>query len=179
MYLLPPNSTDVLQPMDISVNKPAKVYLRNKFQLWYSEKVLERIEEENVDAADITLIKMGLPIMRELGAKWMVQMAEYLSDNPQFIVNGFIRSGISKALDGYDDRDSEESDQDSECEELSDEDSESSGEESRESMDEGSLDEESMDEESLDEESMDEESLDEESMDEESLDEESLDEEQS
>ena len=67
--LLPPNSTDVLQPMDISVNKPAKVYLRNEFQLWYSEKVLERIEEENVDAADITPIKMGLPIMRELGAK--------------------------------------------------------------------------------------------------------------
>lgn len=61
------------------MNKPAKVYLRKEFQLWY---VLEQIEEEDVDAVDITPIKMGLPIMRELGAKWMVQMAEYLSDNP-------------------------------------------------------------------------------------------------
>ena len=27
-------------------------------------------------------------------------MADYISDNPQFIVNGFIRSGITDALDG-------------------------------------------------------------------------------
>ena len=26
-------------------------------------------------------------------------MAEYISDNPQFIVNGFLRSGITGALD--------------------------------------------------------------------------------
>ena len=33
-------------------------------------------------------------------AKWLVDMAKYISDNPQFIVNGFIRSGITGALDG-------------------------------------------------------------------------------
>ena len=27
-------------------------------------------------------------------------MAEYIRDNPQFIVNGFVRSGITEALDG-------------------------------------------------------------------------------
>ena len=37
--------------------------------------------------------------MKELGAKWLTDMAEYLTSNPQFIVNGFIRSGISHALD--------------------------------------------------------------------------------
>ena len=32
-------------------------------------------------------------------AKWLVQMAEYFSENPQFVVNGFIRAGITSALD--------------------------------------------------------------------------------
>ena len=35
VYLLPPNTTDRLQPMDISVNKPAKDFLRQRFQEWY------------------------------------------------------------------------------------------------------------------------------------------------
>ena len=45
-------------------------------------------------------VDMGLPIMRELGAKWIEEMVKYISDNPQFVVRGFICSGISLALDG-------------------------------------------------------------------------------
>ena len=112
--LLPPNTTNLLQPMDISVNKPAKEFIRRKFQQWYSEKVQERIEEEDVDAVDITPIKLEMPILKELGAKWLVQMAEYFADNQQFIVNGFRRSG---ALDGLEESElqseGDESDEDS------------------------------------------------------------------
>ena len=35
--LMPPNSTDRLQPMDVAVNKPAKAFLKQKFQMWYAE----------------------------------------------------------------------------------------------------------------------------------------------
>ncbi len=38
-----------------------------------------------------------------IGAKWLVEMAEYISDNPQFIINGFVRSGITGAIDGVED----------------------------------------------------------------------------
>ena len=38
---LPANITDRLQPMDISVNKAAKDFLRHKFNEWYSEQVAE------------------------------------------------------------------------------------------------------------------------------------------
>ena len=38
-------------------------------------------------------------MLKELGAKWLVQMAEYFQENPQIIVNGFLRAGIAGALD--------------------------------------------------------------------------------
>ena len=39
----PPNTTDLLQPMDLSVNKPAKEFLRQKFQEWYADQVMEQV----------------------------------------------------------------------------------------------------------------------------------------
>ena len=34
-------------------------------------------------------------------AKWLVDMAKYISDNPHITVSGFLRSGIPGALDGF------------------------------------------------------------------------------
>ena len=36
VFLLPANTTDLLQPMDISVNKPVKSFLKEQFSIWYS-----------------------------------------------------------------------------------------------------------------------------------------------
>lgn len=51
--LLPANTTDHLQPMDISVNKPAKDFLKRQFDQWYSEQVLAQLEGE--DTSDLEL----------------------------------------------------------------------------------------------------------------------------
>ena len=101
--LLPPNTTDLLQPMDISVNKPTKEYLQREFEKWYSEEVMKQLEGEdleNLEEAELDPINLGMPILKEIGAKWLVGMAEYLSDNPQFIVNGLLRSSIAAAIGG-------------------------------------------------------------------------------
>ena len=34
--MLPPNTTDRLQPMDISINRPGKSFLKAKFEEWYA-----------------------------------------------------------------------------------------------------------------------------------------------
>lgn len=102
--LIPANTTDLLQPMDIAVNKPAKDFLREKFQQWYSEQVLKQLEGQDItdiETAELQPIDLGLPALKEIGAKWLVEMASYISCNPQFIVNGFIRAGITGALDAY------------------------------------------------------------------------------
>ena len=39
--------------------------------------------------------------MKAVGARWLVQMYEYIRDNPQLIVNGFIKAGIPQAIDAF------------------------------------------------------------------------------
>ena len=38
--------------------------------------------------------------MKEIGSKWLVDAADYISNNPHIIVNGFVHTGISSALEG-------------------------------------------------------------------------------
>ena len=99
VVLLPPNTTDSLQPMDLSVNKPAKDFLKRCFEEWYAGELMKQLDDKENEAVDLEPINLGLPMLKELGAKWLVQMAEYFEENPQIIVNGFIRAGIAGALD--------------------------------------------------------------------------------
>ena len=47
-------------------------------------------------------------MLKELGARWLVEMSQYFAENPQIIVNGFVKAGITGALDG-DDQETESS----------------------------------------------------------------------
>ena len=90
---LPANCMDRLQPLDISVNKTVKEFLREKFNKWYSEKVADQLRAGG-----------GIqPVaeMRSIGGQWLVQMFKYIQDNPQIIVNGFIKAGIPQAIDSF------------------------------------------------------------------------------
>ena len=100
--LTPPNIIDRLQPMDISVNKPAKSFLKKQFEMWYSHQVTQQLEGQDIETVAVAPIDLSMGMMKEIGAKWLVDMASYISDNPQFIVNGFIHAGITKALNGED-----------------------------------------------------------------------------
>ena len=43
--------------------------------------------------------------MKEITGQWLVKMYNFISNNPDFIVNGFLHSGINKALDSITDDD--------------------------------------------------------------------------
>ena len=131
--LLPPNTTDRLQPMDVSVNKPAKDFLNKQFEDWYSQQITKQLDGKDIESTDLQPISLGLPVLKELGAKWMVEMAEYFAENPQIVVNGFVKAGIAGALDGHVDR--QEWEQNDREDETDSEEYESDGDENYDMMD--------------------------------------------
>ena len=65
--IVPSNCTDVLQPLDLSVNKPLKDHLRSKFQSWYSEQVSKQMNDGK-QPEDIE-VDMKLSVMKPLSVR--------------------------------------------------------------------------------------------------------------
>ena len=101
VVLLPANTTDLLQPMDLSINKPAKDYLKRCFEDWYCSQITDQLQVlEDDEDVELSPVDFRLSVLKELGAKWLVDTVNYIRDNPQFVVNGFVKAGILGALDG-------------------------------------------------------------------------------
>ena len=83
------NCTDVLQPMDLSVQKIVKNKLRSSFELWFADTIAEKIHE-----GEDVKVSTALSILKPLGAKWLVQAHQYLKCNPEIILNGFKSAGL-------------------------------------------------------------------------------------
>lgn len=92
--IVPANCTDRLQPLDVSVNKPAKEFLRRKFQEWFADQIASKLESNDKSPVD-----MRLSIMKPLGAGWLVELYDHICSNSSFIVHGFRASGILKSID--------------------------------------------------------------------------------
>ena len=88
---VPANCTDRLQPMDLSVNKSAKEFMRSRFSEWYAGEV-----QKQLDAGATTSVDLKMSTMKPLGARWLVSLFDYLKSNSSIIKNGF--GDISKFL---------------------------------------------------------------------------------
>ena len=56
------NYTDCLQPLDISIKKPAKEFLRKEFQNWYAQQIRTQLDEkidEPIDLGMCILVPSG------------------------------------------------------------------------------------------------------------------------
>lgn len=91
--LVPANCTDRLQPLDLSVNKPAKDFMKSQFQDWYGNIICKQLINKIEEPVD-----MRLTIMKPLMAQWAIHMYEYFLSRPNIIINGYRAAGIIETL---------------------------------------------------------------------------------
>ena len=95
--IVPSNCTDVLQPLDLSVNKPLTNHFRSKFQQRYSGQVSKQMEDGK-PPEDIE-VDMKLSVMKPLSAKWIISASDYLETEAGIVHGGFMEAGICEAID--------------------------------------------------------------------------------
>ena len=100
----------MLQPLNIAVNKPAKSFLQNCFGEWVHREGNEAAGQENMDelkSAKIEPTDLSMQVIKQISAMWpenihcvkLLKAVKFLSRNPLLIVYGFLKSGITGALD--------------------------------------------------------------------------------
>ena len=92
IVFVPPSCTDMLQPLNLSVNKSAKDYLKSQFQQWYSDQIFE----QHNDSTPLQPVKFPMQVMKPLGAQWMINFYSYMQSKPDIVCNGFRAAGITE-----------------------------------------------------------------------------------
>ena len=94
---VPPNCTDKLQPLDVSVNKSMKNEMRGKFQLFSSSEVQKQI----TSGTPIGKVKVNLTLtaIKSASASWVISSWEAIQKRPEIVINGFKKAGICDVVD--------------------------------------------------------------------------------
>ena len=93
---LPPNTTDKLQPLDLSVNKPVKDGMKAKFQRWYANEVKRQLQTTPVNQIKVDV---NLAVVKNPSAGWLISVWQSLEKRPEVAINGFKNAGIIDAID--------------------------------------------------------------------------------
>ena len=78
-------------------SKPAKSFISQKYNAWYSDQVARQVADGKTPA-DVK-VSMTLTDIKPLRAQWIVDVYNYLREKRDLIVNGFVAAGISEAVE--------------------------------------------------------------------------------
>ena len=98
VVLVPDNMTQLFQPLDLTVNKHCKSFLKKLFSKWFSQQIENQLylgkEVEDID------IKFQLTTIKPLHAKWLVEFYNEMTaeTGSKVIINGWKASSIYDVL---------------------------------------------------------------------------------
>lgn len=100
IVMVPKNMTDYLQPLDLSVNKPAKSFMTKCFSNWYGEQVLQLELKNKLNHEELKDLLKSSVELRNLSATWVSKLYEHfkLPAQREIIVHGFDKAGISAGI---------------------------------------------------------------------------------
>jgi len=93
---LPPNSTDKLHPLDLSINKPVKGGMKAQFQQWYADEVKKQLQTTPVNQIKVDV---NLAVVKKPSASWLISVWHTLEKRPEVAIDGFRQAGIIDAID--------------------------------------------------------------------------------
>ena len=93
---IPPNCTDKLQPMDVSINKPMKDGMRTRFQTWYASEVQKQLKDVPVDQVKVGVTAAAI---KPLSVNWIISTWQEIENRPDLAINGFWAAGIMSAVE--------------------------------------------------------------------------------
>lgn len=96
--LVPPNLTNLYQPLDVSVNRAAKSTIHKLYSAYYREEVTKQLEAGK-QPHDVQ-VDLRISTLKPLHAKWIVKVYDRFQTQKgkDIIVNGFRRAGILEAI---------------------------------------------------------------------------------
>ena len=94
--IIPHNWTNKFQPLDIGVNKAAKVFIQNMYNEWFSNEVATQLNG-GVDPTEAK-ITSKLSDLKSLHASWIVDLYQPLKKETGMIIKVSIPPGLQRLL---------------------------------------------------------------------------------
>ena len=93
---VPAHMTNYFQPLDLTVNGPAKQFLKGKFQEWYAREIAKQVDK-GIDVYSIH-VNTKLSVMKPIHAHWLVGLCDHLQNKPEVIRKEFEMAGIVEVV---------------------------------------------------------------------------------
>ena len=94
LIIVPHNLTNKFRPLDITFIKPAKSFIKEKYNVLCTEQVTKQLNEGK-DLADVE-VSLNLS---QVKPKWIFEMYKYLQGRIDLIINGSKAAGITEAVE--------------------------------------------------------------------------------
>ena len=97
LIIVPHNLNNKFQPLDITFNKPAERFIKEKYNILYTGQVTKQLNEDK-DPADVE-VSLNFSQVKPLHAKRISEMYKYLQGCNDLIINGFKAARITEAVE--------------------------------------------------------------------------------